>query len=134
MDPQALQNHSTATLEDKFRIEDHAIKLLIRKLEAQAVDPAYVGHIAHKILEIVAQAYSRAQMEDLIKHAETEYPELHVITEQEEVYVKEQAEKIIKHTVEDLVAQKQIDAALNLAKTITGGAIPPELQEKIDRL
>jgi len=134
MDPQAPQNHSTATLEDKFRIEDHAIKLLIRKLEAQAVDPAYVGHIAHKILEIVAQAYSRAQIEDLIKHAETEYPELHVITEQEEVYVKEQAEKIIKHTVEDLVAQKQIDAALNLAKTITGGAIPPELQEKIDRL
>lgn len=134
MDPQAPQNNSTATLEDKFRIEDHAIHLLIRKLEAQAIEPAYVGHIAHKVLEIVSQAYSRAQMVDLIKHAETEYPELHLITEQETVYVKEQAEGIIKHTVEELVAQKQIDAALTLAKTITGGTIPPELQEKIDQV
>lgn len=134
MDPQSQQNHPGATLEDKFRIEDHAIKLLIHKLETQTVGPEYVGHIAHKILEIVSQAYSRAQMAELIEHAESEYPELHVITEHEDVYVKEQAEQIIKQTVEELVVQKQIDAALSLAKTITGGAIPAELQEKIDKL
>jgi len=134
MDPQSQSDNPGVTLEDKFRIEDNAIKLLLRKLETQSVEPAYVGHIAHKILEIVSQAYSRAQMAEFIEHAESEYPELHIISEHEDVYVKEQAEQIIKHTVEDLVAQHQIDAALSLAKTITGGTIPPELQEQIDKL
>lgn len=121
-------------LEHKFRVEDNVVQLLIRKLQSQKLQPAYVGHIAAKVLEIVSQAYTRAQLADLVKHSETEYPELKEIEAHEEVYVKEQAEALIKETVEHLIAEKKVDDALMLAKTITGGTIPPELQEKINNL
>lgn len=121
-------------LQHAFRVEDYAISILIKEIQASEISVDHAGHVAKKVLEIVSQAYSRKELADLVDHATEEYPELKELSVQEHMFVKAEAERIIKQAIENLLAVKNIDDALKLAQTISAGDLPEELRLKIEAI
>ena len=133
-----MNDHASMPQQDmlphKFRIEDHVVAVLIEKLQNAHVKPTHAGNIAQAVLQMVSRAYSRKDLQTFMNRAAEVYPELGIVSMQEEVYVKEEAEKIIKTAVEKLLEEGQIDEALRLAKTINNGEIPDSLKQLIEQI
>lgn len=121
-------------LQHTFRVEDHVVSVLVQQFKKADVDPKHIGAIAKKVLAIAHQALSRAELDDLLEQASREFPELQVVSLQEQLYIKEQADAVIKSTIEVLLQQDKIEEALQLARQINNGEIPNELQQRLAQI
>ncbi|MCA9390341.1 hypothetical protein KC571_02950 [candidate division WWE3 bacterium] len=118
----------------KLRVEEHTVSLLVNKLKDSKLPPEQIGKIAKTILQIVEQANSRKTLVTALTDAMHDYPELAVVSEQEELFLKQQAESIIKATIEELITQDKQEQAMELAQSINYGEVPLDLQSKIDNI
>lgn len=121
-------------LQHTFRVEDHVVSVLVQQLKKADIDPKHIGAIAKEVLAIAHQALSRAELDDLLEQASREFPELQVVSLQEQLYIKEQADAVIKSTIEVLLQQDKIEEALQLARQINNGEIPNELQQRLAQI
>jgi hypothetical protein len=129
-----MDSPSPNILEHTFRVEDHAVSVLVNQLKQASIEPQHVGQVAKAVLTIAHQALSRAELQSLLDQLSQEYPELKSVSVQEELYVREEAEKIIKSTIEELIQQDKTDEALQLAKQINQGELPVDLQQRLENI
>lgn len=126
-----MDQPNPSLLEHAFRVEDHVVSVLMTRLKKADVDPQHIGQIAKRVLTIAHQALSRTELDDLLQQASQEFPELAVVSLQEQLYIKQQADMIIKVTIEELVQQSKTEEALLLARQINQGQLPIDLQQKL---
>lgn len=129
-----MDQSTSSILDHKFRVENHTITLLIKKLQKAQVPPEKIGEMAQAVLTIATHGATRQEIAEQLKAASQEHPELRLVSEQEDLYAKKQAEKIIKESVEMLVQQGNFEQAAQLARSINYGELPLEMQRKIDTI